>query len=63
MVFAPLLGSMIAMMKLSVFHTEVPSELRYEIQPIYLTLSVRIVNGKLAFEHYTPGPTFLFVKQ
>jgi len=43
--------------------SEVPSELRYEMQPIYLTLNVRIVNGKIAFEHYTPGPTFLYVKQ
>jgi hypothetical protein len=43
--------------------SEVPSELRYEMQPIYMTLNVRMVNGKIAFEHYTPGPTFLYVKQ
>jgi len=29
--------------------SEVPSELRYEMQPIYMTLNVRMVNGKIAF--------------
>jgi hypothetical protein len=43
--------------------SEVPDHLKYEMLPLYLTLYVRVVDGRLAFEHYTSGPTFLYVKQ
>jgi hypothetical protein len=43
--------------------SEVPEGMQYEMTPIYLTLGLRMVNGRVAFEHYTPGPTFLYIKQ
>ena len=35
----------------------------YEMPPLYLTLYLRMTNGRVAFEHYTGGPTFLYIKQ
>ena len=35
----------------------------YEMPPIYLTLNLRMTSGRVAFEHYTAGPTFLYIKQ
>lgn len=42
--------------------SEPPHEQRYEIPPIYLTLYLRDANGRLALEHYTSGPTFLYIR-
>lgn len=43
--------------------SEPPEELKYEMPPLYMTLHLRMVNGRVAFEHYTAGPTFLYIKQ
>lgn len=43
--------------------SEPPYEYRYEMLPIYLTLYLRNANGRLALEHYTAGPTFLYIKE
>ncbi|MFZ9877431.1 MAG: hypothetical protein ACO3EG_02555 [Chitinophagaceae bacterium] len=40
-----------------------PDEMKYEMLPIYLTLNLKMVNGRVAFEHYTAGPTFLYIKR
>ena len=40
-----------------------PGMSKYEIQPIFLDLYVKVANEKIVFEHYTSGPTFLYVKQ
>jgi hypothetical protein len=42
--------------------SEPPQEQRYEIPPIYLTLYLKEANGRLALEHYTSGPTFLYIR-
>jgi hypothetical protein len=43
--------------------SEPPSELRNEMLPIYLTLYLRKVNGRLVLEHNTGGPTFAYIKK
>jgi hypothetical protein len=43
--------------------SEPPEDMKYEMPPIYLTLNLKRVNGRIAFEHYTSGPTFLYIKQ
>jgi len=35
----------------------------YEMPALYLTLYLRMANGRVAFEHPSGGPTFLYIKQ
>lgn len=43
--------------------SEVPDDMKYEMLPIYMTLNLKMIRGRVAFEHYTSGPTFLYIKQ